>query len=221
MSMIAEVTIGSILEALKTEKAEYVARQIDGLSEKKLRNALKSAGYEYSNKAPKGWRYIGKGIQPLKENIFDYVNSSSPKMKRSSQTVHSEFTSSNIVFTPNNTVFTPSNADFTGSNIEVITDSPIVHQQFTNDEVSMIKEMLYEWKKAVNNATVDRIEETETEQALSLHDRIKQLQQSDKTQKTIIIDKEIGERLDRFCQTEKVNKSDVLHLALMDFLEKM
>ena len=52
-----------------------------------------------------------------------------------------------------------------------------------------------------------------------LYDRIKQLPQSDKTRKTIVIDRVIGKRLDEFCETERINKSDVFHLALADFLE--
>ncbi|MGM0877433.1 MAG: hypothetical protein ACQEWV_22540 [Bacillota bacterium] len=55
---------------------------------------------------------------------------------------------------------------------------------------------------------------------LNLYDRVKQLPQSDKTRKTIVIDRVIGKRLDGFCETERINKSDVLHLALADFLEK-
>ncbi|MED3804455.1 hypothetical protein P4562_21380 [Lysinibacillus xylanilyticus] len=33
----------------------------------------------------------------------------------------------------------------------------------------------------------------------------------------IVIDKNIGDRLDKYCE-ERVNKSDVLHLALLEFL---
>lgn len=195
--------IGSLLEALKTDNAEYVARQIEGLSDKKLRNALKSAGYDYSNKAPKGWHYVGEGEQPLDKSIFDYVKKSSPNKKSTSQTVH-----------PHDT---PSNIDFTNSNIEVITDSPIVHQQFTNDEVKLIKEMLFEWQRVATQAHEPKIE---PQPELTLHDRIKELPQGDKTRKTIVIDSTIGNQLDEFCKTEKINKSDVLHLAIMDFLEK-
>ena len=50
-----------------------------------------------------------------------------------------------------------------------------------------------------------------------LHDRIKWIPQDAKTRKTVVIDKSIGERLDSFCRAERVNKSDVLHLALADF----
>ncbi len=47
-------TIGSILNAIREgNKAEDVAKEIDGISQKPLLKALKEAGYAYSNKAPK------------------------------------------------------------------------------------------------------------------------------------------------------------------------
>jgi predicted transcriptional regulator len=46
------------------------------------------------------------------------------------------------------------------------------------------------------------------------------LPQNDKTRKRIVIDRVIDKRLDEFCEAERINKSDVLHLALADFLEK-
>lgn len=75
----------------------------------------------------------------------------------------------------------------------------------------MIKEMLKSWQESPST--------TQTNES-SLYDRVKQLPQSDKTRKTIVIDRVIGNRLDGFCETERINKSDVLHLALTDFLEK-
>jgi hypothetical protein len=75
----------------------------------------------------------------------------------------------------------------------------------------MIKEMLKSWKEVAST--------TQTNE-LSLYDRVKQLPQSDKTRKTIVINHVIGKRLDEFYEVERINKSDVLHLALIDFLEK-
>ncbi len=52
-----------------------------------------------------------------------------------------------------------------------------------------------------------------------LHDRIKWIPQDAKTRKTVVIEKSICERLDSFCKAERVNKSDVLHLALAGFFK--
>lgn len=219
-------TIGSILDAIrKGNKAEHIAKAIDGISQKPLLKALKDAGYEYSNKAPKGWHYVDEGAEPLDKSIFDYVNPSSPNVKRNSPqgeqrvkrispTVHTEFIHSNTEFTQGNAEMASSNMDFTSS-------SPIVHPQFTHDEVRMISEMLHEWKQS----KLIRSEQIDTEEpspgVAQVHERIKGLQQGDKTRKTIVIDKNIGDRLDAYCKKERVNKSDVLHLALMDFLDNV
>lgn len=87
--------------------------------------------------------------------------------------------------------------------------SPVVHAQFTGDEVSMIKKMLKEWQ-------APKVFEINT----GVHDRIKQIPQADKIRKTIVIDRAIGKRLDDYCKAERINKSDVLYLALQDFLDK-
>lgn len=194
MSIDEKASIKSILKAMaEGNKAEAIAKELEGISQKPFLNALKEAGYKYSNKVPKGWHYVGEGAEPLDKSIFDYVKRSSSPKKSNSPVIHKEFT--------------PSNTDIIPSNNEVTVNSPMIHQQFTGDEVSMIKEMLESWKEAV---PVDE----------SVHDRIKHLPKGNKTRKTIVIDESIGKRLDSFCGIEKVNKSDVLNLALIDFLEK-
>ncbi|WP_342514190.1 hypothetical protein MKY34_05380 [Sporosarcina sp. FSL K6-1522] len=191
MMIDEQASIRSIIEALKTNKAEAVAKEIDGISQKPFLTALKAAGYKYNTKAPLGWHYVGEGVEPLDKSIFDFHVKKSPSPR-----VHKPITQSN-------TDIIPSNTQVTGV-------SHVVHQQFTSDEVGMIKEMLRSWQEASPTIQVQG----------TLHDRIKQLPQGDKTRKTVVIDKDIGKQLDNFCQAERVNKSDVLHLALMDFLNK-
>ena len=101
-----------------------------------------------------------------------------------------------------------SNTDVNSGNIEFTSISPIVHPQFTRDEVEDLVAMLQEWRMNKAAAQIG-IQEPKT-----VYERIKALPQGDKTRKTIVIDKAIGERLDEYCQAEKVNKSDILHLAL-------
>lgn len=204
-----KVSIESILIALETEgvKTGDVAKAIPGISEKPLRNALKAAGYEFRNQAPKGWYFIGEGEKPLNRSIFDYVNKSSSSKKSTSQTVRKQVT--------------PSNTEFTKSNTEkVIPSSPVVHEQFTQDEIKMIKEMLKTWQQAAPQGVVQVEQYEHGGRNTTVHERIKALPQEQKTRKTIVIDKTIGNSLDLFCKVERVNKSDVLHLALIDFLNK-
>lgn len=198
MILDEQASIKSILEAMAAgNKAEDIAKEIEGISQKPFLHALKDAGYKYSNKVPKGWHYVGEGVEPLDKSIFDFhVTRSSLPKKSNSRVVHDEFT--------------PSNTDVIPNSNEITVNSPIFHSQFTSDEVSMIKDMLKSWKDAVPVVEVGE----------SVHDRIKHLPQGNKTRKTIVIDENIGKRLDNFCGVERVNKSDVLNLALIDFLEK-
>ena len=168
-------------------KAEEIAKQIEGTSQKPFLNALKAAGYRYSNKVPKGWYYAESGVEPLNKSIFDFhVKRNSSAKKRNSPEIHQDVMPNNNEFTMN---------------------SPVIHTPFTSDEVIIIREMLKSWKEAV--PTVE-----------SVHERIKHLPQNNKTRKTIVIDENIGKRLDEFCDHERVNKSDILNLALIDILEK-
>lgn len=198
MMIDEKVTIGSILNAIREgNKAEHVARAIDGISQKPFLAALKDAGYAYSNKAPKGWHYMGEGEEPLDKSIFDYVKSSSHKVTQGNKHVKQS-----------NIEVKDSNMSVNKGNEEVNSVSLVVHPQFTQDEISDIVEMLHEWrsKKLVQEST-------------QVHERIKTLAKGDKTRKTIVIDATIAQRLDEYCETERVNKSDVLHLALIDFFK--
>lgn len=199
-----KATLNSILTALKAgNKAEHIAKAIDGISQKPFLKALKMAGYEYRNKVPKGWHYNGENPEPLDKSIFDYVNFNSPKVNSSSPVIHHEVIQDNTAVNSSNNETTP--------------HSQIIHPQFTQNEVSMLMEMLYEWQQ--QKKIPEPSEKIKVPQ--QVHERIKELPQSDKTRKTIVIDKEIGDRLDTYCKSERVNKSDILHLAIMDFLNKV
>ncbi|WP_317188273.1 hypothetical protein [Escherichia coli] len=65
--------IGDVLKALVTTKSAVLAKEI-GIGEKKLRDTLKSLGYEYRNSGDKGWHFVGEGDQPLERDIQDFVN---------------------------------------------------------------------------------------------------------------------------------------------------
>ncbi len=197
MNIDEKATIKSILEALaEGNKAEAIAKEIEGISQKPFSDALKAAGYKYNTKAPKGWHYVGEGAEPLDKSIFDYVKRSSSPKKKNSPKIHSEFTSSNTDIIP--------------SNNEVNVNSLVVHEQFTHDEVSMIKEMLKSWREAVPTVEVGE----------SIHELIKRIPSGSSARKTIVLSESIGKRFDDFCKNEKVQKSDALNVALNEFLEK-
>lgn len=194
MMIDEKATIGSILNAIREgNKAEQIAKEIEGISQKPFLQALKDAGYAYKNKAPRGWYYKGEGEEPLDKSIFDYVKPSSPRVMKGSGDVKSS--------SPNKVI---------KGNTNVKVSSPKVHPQFTLDEFSEIMEMLQEWK--LKRGTV--------QEPTQVHERIKRLGKGSKTRKTIVIDKTIAKQLDDYCESENVNKSDIIHLALIDFFKR-
>ncbi|MDH2363454.1 MULTISPECIES: hypothetical protein [Bacillaceae] len=104
MSVDQKASIRSILDVLAQEgvKTGDVAKQLPGISEKRFRNALKKAGYEFRNSGQKGWFFIGEGDEPLDKSILDYVKPSSSTKNEISPTVHPAFTQSNQQFTESN-----------------------------------------------------------------------------------------------------------------------
>lgn len=197
---LPDTTIKSILAALKMDgiKTGDVAKAIEGISEKPFRAALKAAGYEFSNRAPKGWHYVGTGEEPLDKSIFDYVKQGNLQVKRNSSKVHTNVSEGEL--------------HVTMGELGVNSISSTVPMQFTSDEVNMILEMLQEWRNSKEDINV-------LEAKPSVHERVKRIPQGEKTRKTIVIDKAIGERLDVFCEQERLNKSDVMYLALEAFLD--
>jgi len=192
MMIDKKATIGSILKAIREgNKAENVAKAIDGISQKPLLRALKDAGYAYSNKAPQGWHYVGDGEEPTEKSIFDYVKSGSPKVIRS------------------NTKVNKGNTDVNSGNTDVNSSSPVVHPQFTQDEIADLAEMLHEWR--LKRGTVQEVEQ--------VHERVKALPKGDKRRKTIVINETIASKLEDYSKTEKIDQSDILHLALIDFFK--
>lgn len=206
MMIDEKATIGSILKAIREgNKAEHVAKAIDGISQKPLLRALKDAGYAYSNKAPQGWHYVGDGEEPTEKSIFDYVKSGSPKVMRSNTKVNTGNTDVNS----GNTHVKSSSPEVIQGNMDVNSSSPVVHPQFTQDEISDLVEMLHEWR--LKRGTVQEFEQ--------VHERVKALPKGDKRRKTIVIDKSIASKLENYSKTERIDQSDILHLALIDFLK--
>lgn len=91
----------------------------------------------------------------------------------------------------------------------VNSNSPRLHIDFTESEKEVIREMIRSWKEGGLESKKE-----------GLHERVKAIKEESKKRGTIIIPEKTMSRLDRFCSKEKEDKSDVLHLAIIDFLDK-
>lgn len=87
-----EISVKYVLERLSEEgvNVSSLAKELSGISEKKLRSALTKCGYEYRNSGKKGWVFIGEGEEPLNDSIYNYVeqnNTAKPSQKNVSKKV--------------------------------------------------------------------------------------------------------------------------------------
>ncbi|MEH7452301.1 ribbon-helix-helix protein, CopG family [Gottfriedia acidiceleris] len=124
--------IGEVLERINSgEKMSNIAKTINGIGEKALRQAMKNAEYEFRNSGKKGWYYIGEEDPPLDKSIFEFVSTKQDKPK-----------SNNKVITDNNF------AEKEGNN-EVITGN-----NFTEEEVKALKELAKNFITRGNNEVI-------------------------------------------------------------------
>lgn len=84
---------------------------------------------------------------------------------------------------------------------------------FTLDEIKDLKEMLRQWRAEPETAVCSEGD---------LVKKIEQIRNSgnEKVRKTIVIDQEIGDRFDEYAEKTRLNKSDLLHLALEELMNK-
>lgn len=204
------MTIGDVLKALEETKSAELAKKI-GVGEKKLRDALRAAGYEYRNSGDKGWHWIGEGEQPLEKAIQDFVTVRTTNMNRKPKV----------------------------KNANKVTHKEELSNVLTTHEVSMLRDMINEWetiKSAANTVLVTSKEdvgdgliaqgfETYSQQPVhsinELYVRVKQeIEPQKKMRKTLNINSGVGTALDDFASKHKLDKQDIIELALYDFFEK-
>lgn len=95
--------IREIFELIQTDTLANIAKRDDvHLSEKPLRNALKSAGYEFRNLGNKGWYFIGEGEETnvLEQSIYDF--SKAGKATANVSTKKPKMVSANVVTNESN-----------------------------------------------------------------------------------------------------------------------
>lgn len=184
-----------------------IAKQIDGIGEKRLKKALNQAGYQFRNQAPKGWFFAGEGAEPLDKSIFDYTTitpqTNKPRMsknvKLNSHEIHPEATKKNIDDKSN-----------------VKSDSP---KRETN--VNDYSKLMYEELKAIRGLLQPGKPKERQIVSNNLLERISGLNpNAEKVRKTIVIDETISKQLDQFAKKKRVTKSDLLEVALLDLFEK-
>ncbi|QKE76204.1 hypothetical protein HPK19_25685 (plasmid) [Arthrobacter citreus] len=180
------MTIQEIIHTLNTtnKTVALLAKEI-GIAEKKLRAALKSAGYQFSNSGTKGWFFIGEGNEPLDKPVQSFLSISNTKPSKSNTKQSKE-----------NTVTIQGNTDIPKKNTEKV---------FTDEEIQILKEFAQNMKKG--NTKI-------------LQQAISHIPQKKKVKKTYAIPEEIEMRLSNLATTQRLQKSELLSLALLELLER-
>ncbi|WP_461202630.1 ribbon-helix-helix domain-containing protein [Anoxybacillus sp. TBDG-1] len=181
--------ISDILERVNGGTKTAVLCKEIGVGEKRLREGLKNAGYEYSQRT-KRWEYVGTSPEPLERSIFDFIQNARENIKPVNKTA--EKGNMKAPSKPNNNV--------NSSGV------------FSAEEIAILKEMIANYKGRSSTPAND---------TKPLYERIMSLDTSEpRKRKTIIIRDSIAKQLDNFAEQTRFNKSDIIELAILDFIRK-
>lgn len=184
-----------IVARLNNERinADVIAKEL-GIPVKPFRNALKSLGYEYSQRT-KQWAFTSEGDEPAGIDIKELVS--------------------------NNKRRTPSDASKPSDNTNTApqrkkTATKDTEAPFTAEEVRAIRELLG------RSNLVHGEQQSVTPGLDDIHTRIVGLNPERKTsRKTIFVSEDVAEQYDSFAKRNRINnKSDIVELALIDFMDK-
>jgi Ribbon-helix-helix domain len=189
--------IREVIETLNNGKRTAVLGKEIGVSEKRFRAALKAAGYSYDNSA-KHWYFSGEGDEPLEKSIFDYVPPKSNKPV------------ANMLKVGNKQVTHQTDNDVRQVNKVMPRSNNIAGFPFTDEEISVLKQMIAEYLQ-------EKANETPRER---LHKRIMRLEKDKRERKTFFVSEKVIKRLDDFAEKMRFHKSDILEAALLDFIAK-
>jgi hypothetical protein len=159
------------------------------ISKDTLNRRLKDWGYEWDNSAKKRI-YKGNEPEPLEINMIEVIKGN--KASNLKMDIGNENSAESKDETEQNSPVQKQ------GNKQVITSNP----EFTKEEIVLLKEWIKELQKRNDNAG---------EPALP--------QPGNKVRKTFHIDEDYIAQIDGFAQKHRLNKSDVVHMALHKFFQ--
>ncbi|WP_232700196.1 ribbon-helix-helix domain-containing protein [Brevibacillus daliensis] len=200
------MTVDEILKGLESgSKMKELASNLNK-SVSWVQRKLKSLGYEFDN-SEKVWVYKREGNEPLDYDLLTDVKTDSPtiheEVKYSSQPIHIDVKSiSSTVHTDVKDVSPTVHTNKKRS-------SQAIHTQFTDGEISIIKQ--YIKRRTTGDLDVK----------LSIYERTFDLPETEeKERRTVLVYKSLGKKLDALAESCKIEKTDIWNMAIQDFLEK-
>lgn len=189
------MNVGEVLKRLENgEKLKDIGDSI-GVSPRTMQRRMKKIGYVWNNSVNR-WEWSGPDPQPLEMEILETTT------KTREGKVNTKRREGEV------NVKTHRNE----GEADVKPISRDIHTSFTADEIKAIRSMLLEWQQSQAAGS--------SAAGAALHERIKDIKNGEKVRKTIVINKDVGAALDQFAERERVNKSDILEIAIMDFINK-
>lgn len=209
--------ISEVIEHLNGDwRVDTLAKHI-GIPEKRLRRALREAEYKYNN-STRHWSFVGKGVAPESTDIAEFVGElrgvgRPPIVSQSGSQGRSQGRNKDREQV---------------SETDSLSGECIGERHSTNPKgipsplpspLSALAELTPQQIDAIIELANERIHEAATEsKRVRLHKRVMALDTQSKTRKTIVIDEQVAERFDRFAERIRFNKSDIMALALVDFI---
>jgi hypothetical protein len=95
---------------------------------------------------------------------------------------------------------------------EAITYNTGGRQAFTNHEIDTLREMIQAWEEKAESKPQEATDS-------ALYERVLAIQKEKKKRKTIVINETVANRFDQFAHGKKMDKQDLIELALIDFME--
>lgn len=199
-------TFHEIESALKTKGIKQVKNEMS-VGENKLRRMLRLAGYEYDTSL-KLWRYPTSDREDVRNMSFWAFE----------QTLEGN----THIIKSNTDNTTPENSNTSNTEIEKSnTNSNISNNDhtalpFTASEIDALRELaqLHINKQPIAPVTAH------TDGTTSILERVQSLQSSKSERKTYVIDAELIQQFDAFCEVNRLKKSSVMSLAIKDLLAK-
>jgi hypothetical protein len=183
-----------------------IAKEKVHIGEKKLKEALHNAGYEYRNSGQKGWHYVGEGEEPLYTSVFEFIKSknSHPKVKQNTP-IHAFNVNQSSHDTKKGSHSIPLDVNSVRAQ-----DKSSINTEFTPEERAILRDLIRGYV----------LNDQQDSHGDDLYQRVVTLEKGTKVRKTIVINEEVGALLDSFADQQKFNKSDLIEIAILDLVKK-
>ncbi|HDK4530548.1 TPA: hypothetical protein PSL13_002839 [Staphylococcus aureus] len=167
-----------------------ISKELPGVGEGNIRQALKKAGYVYHPKKVAWINTTEDALANLNKPIFEFMVNS-PRRGRSNSKVIKDSANSN----------TTSEQHLASSNTSVI---------FTDDELIALQGLARELVA----------EEEYQDARMILHKRIQELSKATRGRKTFAIKPELEKQINDMAAKTKFHQADLLEIALLDFFKR-